>query len=381
MSADQRQAGAPRGRIVIPALAQRFWILFVLLALVAIVSWIGHSGSNSLQRTTVTMLVNLVVVVGLYSFIGTSGVFSFGHMAFMLTGAYTTAILLIPTETKSLVFTSMFGVLQSAHLPPLLALCCGGVVAALLAVLLSAPLLRLSGLNAALGTFAVLIIVNVVATNLDQVTNGAQGMSGIPPIAFTTALLIALAVIVIAWLFQAFPVFMRLVATREDEFAARAVGIRITWVRAVGFIFSAFLVGIAGGLFGQAQGAIQPNAFYLEATFLTIAMLVVGGMNSLTGAVVGTVVLSVFSQLLTQIEQGLNLGFVTVHGPTGLRQVGYSVILLAILILRPNGLTGGRELTWPFRRRSEAESGGGSDSEARVETTGVSSDAEPQTLA
>src|SRR5262249_27303514 len=117
----------------------------------------------------------------------------------------------------------------------------------------------------------------------------------------------------------------------------RSICIRISRERRIAFCISAFFVGVAGCVFAQVQGEIQPDAFFLWPTFLAVAMLVVGGMKSLTGAVVGVVLLSVISEGLFQLE---NLG----RALTGLPEVGLAVIMLTILLVRPGGITGGREL-------------------------------------
>ena len=298
------------------------------------------------------MVINLVVVVGLYMFAGVSGVFSFGHAAFMAIGAYTSAILVIPPETKRFILPDLPSQLASAHVDPFLATLAGGCLAAVFALVLSLPLARLSGLTAGLATFAVLSIVNIVARNWEQVTHGTAGVSGIPTT--TTlggALAWALAAMTAAWLFQRSRVGLRLRASREDETAARSVGIAVARERTIAFVLSAFFVGVAGALFGMFIGSFNPDAFFLNITFLMIVMLVIGGTGSLAGAVLGTLVISGISELLRRVEGGVDLGVVQLSGKAGIREIGLALAMLAILILRPGGLTSGRELTWPARLR------------------------------
>lgn len=332
------------------SLAGRSTTLLLLAAVVVTVSMLGSLGPGSLDRTVVTFLVNLILVVGLYMFVGNSGVFSFGHMSFMAIGAYTAAILVIPQETKETLFATMPGFLQDASLPPIAATLVGGAVAAAAAAVLAVPLMRISGLTAALATFAVLIIVNVVARNWKEVTNASAGMSGIPASTdVVRALLFALGALVLAFVFQQTRSCLRLRGSREDELAARAIGVGVARERGISFVLSAFVVGAAGGLYAQSLGTIQPDAFYLSLTFLTVAMLVVGGLTSLSGAVIGTLVLSAFSEVLRRFEQGIDFGPVTADAPTGLREIGFALCLLAILVLRPAGIMGGREIVLPAR--------------------------------
>ncbi|MDQ2700240.1 MAG: hypothetical protein M3Y23_02805, partial [Actinomycetota bacterium] len=173
--------------------------LVILCLMIAAVSGLAQLGSPSLQRELMTMLVNVVIVVGLYVFIGNTGIFSFGHLAFMGIGGYVASILLIGSEEKQLLFPAMLESLQNAHLGPVPAMVVGGLVAALFALILCPPLMRLQGLNAGLATFAVLIIVYIVANNLEAVTNGAPGITNVPSIELGVLLPATLVTVVIAW--------------------------------------------------------------------------------------------------------------------------------------------------------------------------------------
>lgn len=324
-------------------------------ALVVAVTYLSALGSASLQRSTLQMLINLVLVVALYIFVGNSGIFSFGHMSFMAVGAYSFALLTIPAETKQLLLPGLPDTLQDAHVGTLVATLVGGAAAALFAVALAVPILRLSGITASLATFAVLIVVNVVVSNWQDVTGGTSGMTGVPlTLEREEALAWGLTAILCAYVFQRSRVGFRLRAAREDEVAARAVGIGVLNERRAAFVLSAFFAGIGGGLYAQFIGSFSPDAFYLGLTFLTIAMLVVGGVRSLAGAVVGTIVISAAAEALHELEGGFTVGPVSVGERAGVRELGLAIIMLGILVLRPNGLTGGREMSW--RRYSRSSS-------------------------
>ncbi|MGH3041572.1 MAG: ABC transporter permease, partial [Gaiellaceae bacterium] len=229
----------PRG------IARRLPTLALLCTLVATVSLLGSLGSDSLDRTVINMLVNLTLVVGLYLFVGNSGVFSFGHIAFMAVGAYTAAILTIPVEQKGFLFTAMPDFLRDIHLGTVPAILAGGAVAATFALIVSVPLMRLSGLAAGLGTFAVLVIVNDVAKNWEEVTNGLSGLPGVPQTTTVgSALVWALLALAVAFLFQQTRACLRLRASREDAIAARAIGVKIGRERRISFCLSAFVMGV-----------------------------------------------------------------------------------------------------------------------------------------
>jgi branched-subunit amino acid ABC-type transport system permease component len=324
------------------------WPPLALMAVtsgVALVAW--GLGSDSLDRVVIGMVINMIVVVGLYTYVGTSGVFSFGHAAFMAIGAYTGALCVIPGDTKAAILPDLPGFLANLHLAPFPATLLAGGVSGLVALVLSAPLARLSGLTAGLATFALLNITNVVARNWQEVTRGTAGIAGIPTTTtIGTALGWALTATTVAWVFQRSRVGLRLRASREDEAAARAVGIGVALERRVALVLSAFFVGAGGAVYGMFIGSFNPDAFFLGITFLVTAMLIVGGMTSLTGAVLGTIVISAVDELLRRVEEGVDLGPVSIPARSGLREVGLALAMLAILILRPSGLTAGREIGW-----------------------------------
>ena len=335
-------------------LSETVWPVAALLALacvVTLVAWI--LGPDSLDRVVVGMVINLILVVGLYTFVGLSGVFSFGHAAFMAIGAYTAAILTIPPETKPFVLPDLPGFLGDLHLDPFPATLAAGALAALVGLVLAVPLARLSGLTAGLATFAVLVIVNVVAKNWQQLTHGTAGVSGIPTATTVWgALAWALVATAAVWALQRSRIGLRLRASREQEAAARSIGIGVARERAIAFVVSAFFAGVAGALLAMFIGSANPDAFFLDITFLMVAMLVVGGTTSLAGAVIGTIVISAAAEILRRVEGGIDLGVVELPSRPGLREVGLALLMLAILILRPDGITGGRELRWTAGRGS-----------------------------
>ena len=334
---------------------KRHWTPVILIALVVAVTLLGALGSAVLQTTIVTMLINLILVVGLYVFVGNSGVFSFGQIGFMAIGAYTAATLRIPEVTKNLLYPTM----PDVHVPSIVATLAGGALAALVALIIAIPLMRLSGLVASLGTFAFLNIVYIVASNLDEVTGGSTGLGGVPASTTrNTALIWAVLMIALAWWFQQTRVCLRLRGSREDEAAARAVGIGITVERTTAYVLSAFITGIAGGLFAQFYGTFNPAAFFVGTTFATVAMLVVGGVLSLSGAVIGALFISLLSEGLLRIEAGWDFGLFVLPELRGLQQVAIALAMLTVLLLRPRGLTGGEEITprrlaWLFTRRPQ----------------------------
>jgi branched-chain amino acid transport system permease protein len=332
--------------------ARASWPLPPLLVLVVAAAEIAWAMGGPVTRGVVVVaLINLTLVVGLYVFIGNSGVFSFGHISFAAIGAYTAGLLVIPAAQKAILQPSLPKFIAHAHFGSVGATLIGGVVAAAVAVVLAVPLMRLDGIALGLATFAVLVIVRTVANSWDQVTNGAAGLSGLPVVTSKNGALVwALIAIVSGFAFQSTGLGLRLRGSREDFVAARSLGVSVRWERRVAWVVSAFFVGIGGGLYGQYLGSFNADAFYISLTFTTLAMLVVGGVTSLSGAVIGSLTISFVAEALHRIEQGVNAGPIHIPARPGLREVGLAVVMLAILILRPRGLTNGRELPWPSRR-------------------------------
>jgi branched-chain amino acid transport system permease protein len=335
------------------------WRVGALCAIVVVAGLIGSMGPESLDQTTITNLVTLILVVGVYAFVGTSGVVSLGHMSFMAVGGYTAGILTIPAEIKPFQLPGLPQFLMDMHMGVIPATIVAGLVAAVLALIISPPLMRMSGLTAGLATVSLLLIVRNVAQSADKITGGTAGLGGVPVGATLEIVLIfAVLAIVLVAIFQTSAMGLRLRSSREDEVAAKSLGISVIRERTVAWVLSAFLVGIGGALFVQVIGTATPDQFYLAMTFLVIAMLVVGGINSLAGAVIGTIALSVALELLRRWEEGASIGVVDLPGRPGLSAVGLAVVLLLVMAIRPDGITRGNELPVPrFLLRSRRRDG------------------------
>lgn len=323
-----------------------------LVAIIVLTALLAGTLSRSAQLDITTGLVQMCIVVGLYSFIGVTGVFSFGHIGFAAVGAYVAGIVAVPVAQKELLYTELPGWLSNVEVDPFLAVLVGALGAGVVAVVLAPSLGRVSGLSAALATFAMLVIVYVIARNYEPLTRGTKGMLGVPrETTLWVAAAWAMVAVVVVDLFQHSRVGLQLRAAREDDIAARAMGTRVGLLRGIALVLSGVIVGAAGAVYGQLLGSFNPDVFYLDLTFLTLAMLVVGGINSLTGAVVGTLLLTFLAQWLRDLEATLDR--------PGLTEVCFAVLMFAILVLRPSGVTGGRELRLPrWSRRSRGEVAG-----------------------
>ncbi|MSW80626.1 MAG: hypothetical protein F2840_05690 [Actinobacteria bacterium] len=328
------------------------WSLVSLLVIVYFVTLINSFLGESVQVQLQYALVNLIIVVALQIFIGTSGVLSFGHVAFVAVGAWTVGLLTIDPELKRNLLPDLFPFLFDLNAPWLIAVLIGGVVGGLLALVVSPVLMRLNGLQAGIATFALLGVVNQVLTYWSSVgPRSGQSMVGIPDVLnLQTTMLFAMAAIVAAWLFQRTRPSRLLRAAREDGIAAASSGINVVSQRIIVFAVSGIVAGVAGGLFALTNRVVQSSQLNIELTFVTLAMLVLGGMLSLSGAVIGTLVFSLVDVLLVRLQNGLEIGAYVVTVPQGARAIILGLILVGMLLFRPSGITGGREFVWPFRK-------------------------------
>jgi branched-chain amino acid transport system permease protein len=278
-------------------------------------------------------------------FVGNSGVISFGHMSFVAVGAYLAGLVTLDPETKGFTTPGLFPVLKHAQigLVPSLALAAG--VGAAYALVVGLPLMRLSGLPAGIATLAVLGITYNVLSYWGKVGPGVQTVTGVPE-ASVWSLAVGVAIVVAAaYAYQRSRFGRVLRATREDPPAARASGISIYRERLIAFTLSGALAGLAGGLYVHMLGLLQPDLFYLDLTLVTLAMLVFGGVGSLWGAVIGALAISALNSFLGDAENTVDVGF-HLTLPNGTRLVTVGAVMALVLILRPSGLTGGREFGW-----------------------------------
>jgi branched-chain amino acid transport system permease protein len=224
----------------------------------------------------------------------------------------------------------------------------------MLALIVGPFLMRLNGLQAGIATFALLGVVSQVLTYWSSIgPRSGQSMVGIPDVLnLQTTMFITLAVIVVAWLFQRTRPARLLRAAREDAIAAAASGINVVPQRVIAFAVSGVIAGVAGGMFALTNRVLQASQLGIELTFITLAMLVLGGVLSLSGAIVGALVFSLIDVVLVQLQSGIDIGSVVVSLPQGARPIILALLLIGMLLLRPSGLTGGREFVWPFRRKA-----------------------------
>src|SRR3954449_9701549 len=295
--------------------------LLAPLVLVALAALVGTLVSTSTETYVINALVNVAIVVALYVFIGNSGVLSFGHISFVAVGAWAAGVLSMPVQEKPAIMPHLFGLLGDHTIGNVWSLALAAAVGAAYALVVGLPLMRLSGLAAGIATFGVLEITHNVLRYWEKIGPGLNTFSSVPE---TTGLLQAavgaLLAVCIAYGYQRSRFGRVLRATREDPAAARAVGVSMYVQRLVAFGLSGALAGFAGGIYVHLL-PLNTEALYLNLTFITLAMLVIGGTTSLLGAVVGALAVSGVDSFLANAENGVSLAGWNVDLPSGTRIV------------------------------------------------------------
>jgi branched-chain amino acid transport system permease protein len=322
--------------------------------LIALVGLVGSFTSYARQLEFLDALVAVSIVVALYVFVGNSGVLSFGQVSFVAVGAFGAGVMSIPIDQKPVIVPGLFSLLARHSVGNAASLVLATALGALFAFLVGVPLMRLSGLAAGIATFAVLGITHNILRNWTKIGPGPLTLTTIPK---TTTVLQAtvgaIVVCMVAFLYQKSRLGRQLRAAREDPAAAQAAGIDIHRQRLWAFTISGALSGFAGGLLVHELGTLTTEDVYLELTFLSLAMLVVGGVGSLWGAVIGALVISGLDSFLLDAENGQVRLVNSILGHPlwgGSRLVGEGVFMAAVLIFLPRGLTGGREFRLPRLR-------------------------------
>jgi branched-chain amino acid transport system permease protein len=319
--------------------------LLAPIALVAVAALVGTIVSTSTETYVINALVNVAIVVALYVFIGNSGVLSFGHISFVAVGAWAAGVLSMPVDEKPAIMPNLASLLRDHTIGNVWSLALAAAVGAAFALVVGLPLMRLSGLGAGIATFGVLEITHNVLRYWEKIGPGLNTFSAVPE---TTGLLQAslgaVLTVVVAFAYKRSRFGRLLSATREDAAAARAVGVSVYRQRLIAFVLSGALAGFAGGLYVHLL-PVNTQSVYLDLTFLTLAMLVIGGATSLWGAVVGALAVSAVDSFLAEAESGIHVVGQSLDLPAGTRIVVVGALMALVLILRPAGLTGGRELS------------------------------------
>jgi branched-chain amino acid transport system permease protein len=296
--------------------AKGFW-LFIILAIIVygLIQFLLTSEilNPYYQNMFIVMAINIMLAVSLHLVIGITGQFSIGHAGFLAVGAYVSAI-----------FTMKLG------LPFPIALLAGGVVAALAGLIVGIPSLRLKGDYLAIATLGFAEIIRIVFLNIEYV-GGAAGLQVSHLTTWTSTFIMLVLTILIVVNFTNSRHGRACIAIRENEIAADAMGINTTYYKVIAFAIGSLLAGIAGGLYSHNFYIIQPTNFGFLKSFDILIIVVLGGLGSLSGSVIAAILLTVISTFLQDYPET--------------RMIIYSLVLVFVMIFRPKGLMGTREIT------------------------------------
>jgi len=339
------------------------WIGIVALM---ILPWVvGASGGNYWVRVLDFALLYIVLALGLNVVVGFAGLLDLGYIAFYALGAYSYALLASPHlpqqfETIAAVFP------EGMHFSPWIVAVFSIILAALFGIILGFPTLQLRGDYLAIVTLGFGEIIRIFMNNLDRpfnLTNGPKGIAAIDPIqlfgisfakpldlefiqipglylVFYLFLLLAISVAIICLHLQDSRIGRAWVAIREDEIAAKAMGINTRNMKLLAFAIGASFAGVAGVLFSAFQGFVSPESFTLWESIVVLAMVVLGGIGHIPGVILGAVLLAIFPEVLRGIAQPLQqalFGHVIIDVEI-IRQLIYGLALILIMLYRPGGI-------------------------------------------
>lgn len=324
----------------------------ILVTLLILPFLTGITLGNSWVRTLDFALLYIMLALGLNIVVGYAGLLDLGYIAFYAVGAYVYALLASPH----------FGF----HLPIWIILPIGALVAGLFGILLGAPTLKLRGDYLAIVTLGFGEIVRLFLNNLDRpfnITNGPQGINLIDPVkiaGFSFDQHVMLGILKINSAYFYYYLFLTLaaliifvcarlqhsrigrawMAIRDDEIAAKAMGINTRNIKLLAFAMGASFGGIAGGLFASFQGFVSPESFVLMESIMILCMVVLGGMGNIAGVVLGALLLTITPELLRDAINPLQQHFLgrSIIDPENLRMLLFGLALILMMIFRPQGI-------------------------------------------
>lgn len=331
-------------------------LLIIILAIIVIII-LNLVLDNYKVRILNLCFIYIILGLSMNLIYGFTGLFTLGHAGFMAIGAYTVAILTMTTEMKQMSYymKPMVPFLENLNAPFIIAVLAGGLLAALFGFLIGAPVLKLTDDYLAIATLGFSEIIRIVIINLQSITNGALGLKGIPSktnisivellndnfnlglrssINLLWAGIAAIVTIAFIYLLIQSSYGKAFKAIREDEVAARSMGINLFKHKVLSFTIGSFFAGVGGGLLAVSLGTIDPTLFKFSLTWNIILIVVLGGMGNIKGTVISACVVTVAMEALRFLDGPLNLGFMVTTAMPGFRMVVFSIILMAAVIFK-----------------------------------------------
>ncbi|MEC0275521.1 branched-chain amino acid ABC transporter permease [Peribacillus frigoritolerans] len=299
-----------------------FWLSIVLaLIFFGIMQYTISNGIlNPFYINTLMFIgINIMLATSLHLIIGITGQFSIGHAGFLAVGAYASAVMTMKLE-----------------LPFIIAVLTGGVIAAVAGMVIGIPSLRLKGDYLAIATLGFGEIVRIVLLNIEYV-GGASGMQVSHLTTWPWVFACVMITVLVIRNFTNSTHGRACISVREDETAADAMGINTTYYKVAAFVIGAFFAGIAGSLYAHNFYIIQPSNFGFLKSFDILIFVVLGGLGSLSGSVLAAILLTIVTTFLQDYPET--------------RMIIYSLVLILMMIFRPKGLMGTKEITSLFTHK------------------------------
>nr|WP_217671913.1 branched-chain amino acid ABC transporter permease [Marinitoga sp. 1138] len=329
------------------------WILNIIAIVIftLFLSYANNSFDDYTLRIITLIPIYAIMAVSLNLINGITGIFSLGHAGFVLLGAYTSALLTLEPMQKEMSYIIMpiQPWLLNLHSGFLVATIAGGVIAAVFAFLIGWPTLKLSGDYLAIASLGFAEIARVAANNMISVTNGPLGLKGLPNytnVYWAWGWLLVTLIAIISLVKSSYG--RALIAIREDSIAAESMGINVFKHELLAFVFGAFFAGISGALYAHWLTTIDPRitTFGPLLTFYVLIMVVLGGLGSITGSVIGAGVFALMFEYLRALEEPFDIFGMHVPGIPGMRMLVISAIFIFLMIFWQKGIMGRSELTW-----------------------------------
>ncbi len=345
--------------------------IIVLAALVGFIIYAQESRSfgSYNQRIFETCCIYAICALSMNMVNGYTGLFSLGQPGFMAIGAYVTAFLTVSPSDKISIYkiVPISEGLANLQAPFFVALVLGGLIAAAFAFLIGFPVLRLRGDYLAIATLGFSEIIRIFITNAQGITNGPTGINRIPNTYMNLYVVCGILAIIIIFILAMMKTSYgrALLAIREDEVAAQAMGINLFRHKMLAFVLSGFFAGIGGGLLASLVGAIGPDQFKFTVAYDILLMVVLGGQGSVSGSVAGAFIVRIALEKLRFLDEPIDFGFFEYSGIGGMRMVVFSILLMLVIILWRRGIFGSKEFSWnrifeffaKFKKSPEKEAG------------------------
>lgn len=323
--------------------------LILIFAIGALLVLANHKASDYVVLILNLMAINIIFAVSLNLINGITGIFSLGHAGFIAIGAYTSVLLTLPVQQKemSYLIKPVIPPFDRIQLPFLPSVLIAGLAAAAFGYVVAAPSLRLIGDYLAIATLGLGETIRIIANNAWSITNGALGLKGIPQytnLYWSWAWALVTVCFIVSLVKSSYGRALK--AIREDVIAAKAMGINVFSHQVMSFVVGSFFAGVGGALWAHLITTIDPKSFTFTKTFEILIMVVLGGLGSISGSIIGAAIYTVGLEFLRILESPFKILFINYPGIPGMRMVVLAVILIVLMLFWQRGIMGRSELSW-----------------------------------